>query len=113
MAVDRFYTYTRRAGGSACGTRVERRQRPDRTDLLSARDSVNLAESLNAPLVGNRLGFYEILSPIGAGEMEEVYKARDTKLDREVAIMVPPSALARDPAVRCQKEDAKFLVPQG
>src|ERR1700692_3565603 len=46
---------------------------------------------------GTHLGPYEILAPIGAGGMGEVYQARDTKLDREVAIKVLPSALARDP----------------
>jgi hypothetical protein len=40
---------------------------------------------------GSRLGSYEILSAIGAGGMGEVYRARDTKLDRDVAIKVLPS----------------------
>ena len=44
--------------------------------------------------VGDRLGPYEILAPIGAGGMGEVYRARDTKLDREVGIKVLPAALA-------------------
>src|SRR6202050_89380 len=43
-----------------------------------------------------RLGRYEIVAPIGAGGMGEVYKARDTKLDREVAIKVLPVSLAQD-----------------
>ena len=46
---------------------------------------------------GNRLGPYEILSPIGAGGMGEVYRARDSKLDRQVAIKVLPESLAKDP----------------
>src|ERR1700682_3798784 len=45
-------------------------------------------------LSGRRLGPYEILSPIGAGGMGEVYKARDTRLDRIVAIKVLPAHLA-------------------
>jgi serine/threonine protein kinase len=49
---------------------------------------------------GARLGPYEILSPLGAGGMGEVYKARDTRLDRIVAIKVLPAALASDPQFR-------------
>ncbi len=46
---------------------------------------------------GSRLGPYEILSPIGAGGMGEVYRARDTRLGRDVAIKALPEAFARDP----------------
>jgi eukaryotic-like serine/threonine-protein kinase len=46
--------------------------------------------------VADRLGSYEILAPLGAGGMGEVYRANDTKLDREVAIKVLPVALAQD-----------------
>ena len=46
---------------------------------------------------GTRLGPYEILSPLGAGGMGEVYKARDSKLKRDVAIKVVPDSLAKDP----------------
>jgi Tol biopolymer transport system component len=46
---------------------------------------------------GSRLGPYEISGPIGAGGMGEVYRARDTRLGREVAIKVLPHALTRDP----------------
>jgi eukaryotic-like serine/threonine-protein kinase len=49
---------------------------------------------------GIRLGPYEIVSPIGAGGMGEVYKARDTRLDRTVAVKVLPSAFAVDPQLR-------------
>ena len=47
---------------------------------------------------GQRLGSYEILGPLGAGGMGEVYRARDAKLNREVAIKVLPEGLAQDPA---------------
>src|SRR5262249_16553766 len=46
---------------------------------------------------GTRLGAYEIVAAIGAGGMGEVYRARDRKLDRDVAIKVLPEALATDP----------------
>ena len=46
---------------------------------------------------GTKLGPYVILSPIGAGGMGEVYKARDTRLERTVAVKVLPERLAEDP----------------
>ncbi len=46
---------------------------------------------------GARLGPYQVLSPLGAGGMGEVYRARDTKLGREVALKVLPAAVAEDP----------------
>src|SRR5580698_3754637 len=45
---------------------------------------------------GSRLGPYEIVSPLGAGGMGEVYRARDTRLKREVAIKVLPQAFSLD-----------------
>ena len=50
-----------------------------------------------ALMSGARLGPYEILSPLGAGGMGEVYRARDTKLDRDVAVKVLPGSFATDP----------------
>ena len=44
---------------------------------------------------GDKLGPYEVLAPIGAGGMGEVYKARDTRLERTVAIKVLPDHIAR------------------
>ena len=55
---------------------------------------------------GCRLGPYEVLAALGAGGMGEVYRARDTKLGRDVAIKVLPDAFARDPErlARFQRE---------
>src|SRR2546426_4890763 len=53
---------------------------------------------------GTRLGPYEILSPCGAGGMGEVYRARDTRLDRSVAIKVIPTHLSSRPDIRARFE---------
>jgi eukaryotic-like serine/threonine-protein kinase len=50
-----------------------------------------------ALLAGTRLGAYEILTLIGSGGMGEVYRARDTKLGRDVAIKILPASFAADP----------------
>src|SRR5262252_1837339 len=47
---------------------------------------------------GVRLGPYEVLAPLGAGGMGEVWRARDTRLSREVAIKVLPAEVAADPS---------------
>src|SRR5579863_1870331 len=60
---------------------------------------------------GARLGSYQILAPIGAGGMGEVYRARDTNLDRDVAIKVLPAALASDAQYMARFErEAKVLA---
>ena len=51
-------------------------------------------------LPASRIGAYEILAPLGAGGMGEVYRARDTRLDRIVAIKILPAEMAADPQMR-------------
>ncbi|HEV8609731.1 MAG TPA: protein kinase [Thermoanaerobaculia bacterium] len=62
-------------------------------------------------LPGTRLGTYEVIGPLGAGGMGEVYRARDTKLDRDVAIKVLPERLAADSAALARFErEAKTVA---
>src|SRR6266403_968812 len=65
--------------------------------------SPRLRHSLAVPLLpGTRLGPYEIMTPLGAGGMGEVYRARDTRLDRTIAIKILPAQFSSDP-VRKQR----------
>jgi Tol biopolymer transport system component len=61
---------------------------------------------------GTRLGPYEILSPLGEGGMGEVYLAKDTRLDRTVAIKVLPSHLSQNPELRQRFEREAKTVSQ-
>jgi serine/threonine protein kinase/Tol biopolymer transport system component len=63
-------------------------------------------------LAGTRLGPYEILSPLGAGGMGEVYKAKDTRLDREVAIKVLPTHLSDNPDLKQRFEREAKAISQ-
>jgi serine/threonine protein kinase len=53
---------------------------------------------------GTKLGPYEIVSPLGAGGMGEVYRARDTRLERDVAVKVLPTNLSSDSSLRQRLE---------
>jgi len=61
--------------------------------------------------VGTRIGSYEILASLGAGGMGEVYRSRDTKLKREVAIKVLPAEFSRYPErLRRFRREAEVLA---
>src|SRR5262245_7436248 len=71
---------------------------------LQPRHTVTLAP-------GTRLGAYAITAPIGAGGMGEVYRAKDTRLNRDVAIKVLPVAFATDPERLARfKREAQVLA---
>src|SRR5213079_1246528 len=62
----------------------------------TARPVYNRARLSMTLSIGSRLGPYEILSPLGAGGMGEVYRARDERLKRDVAIKVLPASFSQD-----------------
>src|SRR5262249_36948297 len=65
-----------------------------------------------AILTGARFNHYEIISPLGAGGMGEVWRARDTRLNREVAVKALPASFAQDPdrLLRFEQEALVILV---
>src|SRR5215471_1868277 len=65
-----------------------------------------------ALVAGTRLGPYEIVSPLGAGGMGEVYKANDTRLGRDVAIKVLPQHLSSTPELKARFEREARSVSQ-
>src|SRR5262245_15250067 len=79
--------------------------------MLSRPESRRMRRSAAMPLTaGTKLGAYEILAPLGAGGMGEVYRARDTRLDRAVAIKVLPAHLATQEDLRARFEREARVV---
>src|SRR5687767_3436931 len=61
--------------------------------------------------IGTKLGAYEVIAKVGEGGMGEVYRARDKKLDRDVAIKVLPQSVAADPGTLARFErEAKAVA---
>src|SRR5438132_13841980 len=63
-------------------------------------------------LPGTRLGPYEIVAPIGAGGMGEVYRARDTRLDRQVAVKILPAEFAQNAQFKMRFEREARTISQ-
>ena len=66
-------------------------------ESLLAWDTADDTPALAALTAGQRIGPYEVVAPLGAGAMGEVYRARDTKLNRDVALKVLPGLFSLDP----------------
>src|ERR1019366_4411846 len=81
---------------------------PTPSQLAAPRIGSSLWSGYNAQAMGlkpgTKLGPYEIQSPLGAGGMGEVYRARDTRLERDVAVKVLPANLSADPSLRQRLE---------
>jgi len=83
----------------------------ERPALEEVASLVSREPNSNADLAGQRLGLYQVEARIGVGGMGEVYRARDTKLGREVAIKVLPRALTRSADRRARFErEARLLA---
>src|SRR5438105_15107319 len=88
---------------------------PASSENFLGQPAVAVAEALGNPatsmLTGRRLGAYEVLDLVGTGGMGEVYRARDTRLRRDVAVKVLPPLFAADPDRRARFErEARLLA---
>jgi Flp pilus assembly protein TadD/TolB-like protein len=84
---------------------------PPGEDLDLHREGIQSVTQFMALQPGARLGSFEVLGPLGAGGMGEVYRARDMRLGRDVAIKVLPESFARDPArVARFEREARLLA---
>ncbi|MBW3563820.1 MAG: protein kinase [Acidobacteria bacterium] len=75
-------------------------------------DNVASADFLNMLLVGTRLGPYEVISRIGAGGMGEVWRARDTRLERDVAVKILPAEFASNAQLKLRFEREAKTISQ-
>ena len=85
--------------GRSCSPGLaERQTAPKPLQPIAGSPIASLAERARVALLpGARIGPYEVLAPLGVGGMGEVYRARDTKLERDVALKVLPDTFALDP----------------
>jgi len=97
---------------AACDGDITLRREVESLLAQASRADSFLEEPAAAPsLIGRSLGPYRIVASIGAGGMGEVYRARDTKLERDVAIKILPSFSAQDPdRLARQSREARALA---
>ena len=105
------------AGDAALRGEVESllRYEPDSAPFLETPAAVALGDLAGAPdrsqMIDRQLGPYTIVAPLGAGGMGEVYRARDSKLGRDVAIKILPSHFTADPERRARfAREARLLA---
>ncbi|MGA2593183.1 MAG: choice-of-anchor tandem repeat GloVer-containing protein [Bryobacteraceae bacterium] len=99
--VEELLAYQERAGGFIETPAV---------DMVARQDAAVLASEARFRLAaGDRLGPYEILNPLGAGGMGEVYRARDTRLGRSVALKIVAARMAGQAGIRRLEREARAI----